>query len=67
MRGNDNLFSDKSSERKEKTRHEKLLTQAEMDSIIEADKKRKMRRFMSTVQQGAMNRICVIAIVQICL
>lgn len=54
MSGKDYLFSDRFSERKEKTELGKLLTQAEMDSIVEADKKRKVSRFMSTVQLGAM-------------
>lgn len=42
LRGKDNLFSDRYSERKEKMEHGKLLTQAEKDSIIEEDRKRKV-------------------------
>lgn len=41
MRGKDNLFSDRFSERKEKAEHGRLLTQA--DSMMEADIKRKVR------------------------
>lgn len=42
MRGKDHLFSDRYSERKEKLEHGKLLTQAEKDAMLEADKQRKV-------------------------
>ena len=42
MRGKDHLFSDRYSERKEKLVHGKLLTQAEKDAMMQADKQRKV-------------------------
>ena len=50
LRGKDNLFSDRYSERKEKMEHGKLLTQAEKDSIIEEDRKRKVSLHFEAVR-----------------
>lgn len=42
MRGKDALFSDRYSERKEKTQHGKLLTQAEKDRLQQEDAAKKV-------------------------
>ena len=44
MRGQETLFSDRYSERKEKIEHGKLLTQAQKDSMAQEDKVKKVCR-----------------------